>query len=750
MENLNLPVPPMADGLPVINAPALQNARGPVQNPPAPDVLRDAAKFITFAQLFNDETRDPCGREYGRVMNRFAANPQDAVASATLFNQVTGVGSRQLNAYLCCGTGKGGPLGPRIYCVLFPSKYAASINGDPTFWDNLTFAFLGDVIQGQATTVIFPNDAFDTVTTRTRTSAYMLQHLNDLTTAMPLFPPVADDEADALEVTVRKVIYLPAVYVPLFLSAGGYTIKQAWDRLFPALHQRQDLEVCAPLLQWLQVASTGSALPDLVTMGDPSVAFPLNTPPADEELLTQRLQFLHQLLPGLTAPPQSLETALTQMAAAIVTQTNDSRLVREQRAATELEPKLPSEKFTVTLPILLEYLQVADERHLPSLWHQWANCKKRQEFQVLRDALDAFARGPTAFISTVPVVTAKLVQDLLSFNFVSDSADDFKMGLHPFIITDGNSEHRHTNLEVARLYSYLNSGETSISLADLEALQAKEVRSVPLTYWELEKHLGSFGNLLGVVLGMAHPLSQAYAAMWQMLKSGLRDELHTAIEYRAYVKPTHILRSIQLGFYTWFSHRRTRLTPPQPDFVSILNQILLQVYILPRLPPTLYHLAYPKRVTQDNSASLPGLITTGSASGSSSGSTGSGGDAASLISGLTGTSSHGKPPPTGGRGAYVANLHVLPALQALDKPDIKIKDIMGTTSPPKMANGTEICLSYHLRGGCWTNCRRAPNHQQTLTPEDIQRLSQYLTRRTGALQPAPAPANTSGASVTAP
>jgi hypothetical protein len=194
--------------------------------------------------------------------------------------------------------------------------------------------------------------------------------------------------------------------------------------------------------------------------------------------------------------------------------------------------------------------------------------------------------------------------------------------------------------------------------------------------------------------------------------------------------------------------------------VSILNQILLQVYVLPRLPPTLYHLAYPKKTPPDNSPStLPGLITTGSASGSSSttgsasgsssGSNGSGGDAASLISGLTGTSSQGKPPPTGGRGAYVANLNVLPALQALDKPDIKIKDIMATTTP-KMVNGTEICLSYHLRGGCWTNCRRAHNHQQTLTPKDIQRLSQYLTRRTVALQPAPAPAlsATSGAVAT--
>ena len=37
----------------------------------------------------------------------------------------------------------------------------------------------------------------------------------------------------------------------------------------------------------------------------------------------------------------------------------------------------------------------------------------------------------------------------------------------------------------------LHSGEASISLADLEDLQAKEVCSVPPTYWELEKTLGT-------------------------------------------------------------------------------------------------------------------------------------------------------------------------------------------------------------------------------------------------------------------
>jgi hypothetical protein len=84
-------------------------------------------------------------------------------------------------------------------------------------------------------------------------------------------------------------------------------------------------------------------------------------------------------------------------------------------------------------------------------------------------------------------------------------------------------------------------GDTSVSLGDLEALQAKEARSVPLSYWELEKNLGAFGNIMGVVLGVTHPLTGAYWEMWHLLQSGLCDDLQSALEYRAYVKPVHFL-----------------------------------------------------------------------------------------------------------------------------------------------------------------------------------------------------------------
>jgi hypothetical protein len=51
------------------------------------------------------------------------------------------------------------------------------------------------------------------------------------------------------------------------------------------------------------------------------------------------------------------------------------------------EPKLPLDRFTVALNILLDYLKIPDEQNLPALWHNWANCKKRKEFNLLTDQL---------------------------------------------------------------------------------------------------------------------------------------------------------------------------------------------------------------------------------------------------------------------------------------------------------------------------------------------------------------------------
>ena len=225
--------------------------------------------------------------------------------------------------------------------------------------------------------------------------------------------------------------------------------------------------------------------------------------------------------------------ALTQMAAAVLHNTNENRIARDEKLARAEAPKLPSDKYTGTISILLEYLQIPDERNLPQLWHRWENCPKRQEFQVLSDVLYSYTCTLEAFNTCAPVLNTKLLQDLQTFTFVGDSMDNIKTGIQPFIIADGSAEHRQANLELSRLYGLL------------------------------------------------------YRAFWELLSRSFRNEIQQIIDTKGYIKPVHVLRSMQLICYTWFTQRRNKVTPPSPDFASLLYMMTLNTYMLPHLHDTM-------------------------------------------------------------------------------------------------------------------------------------------------------------------
>jgi hypothetical protein len=273
----------------------------------------------------------------------------------------------------------------------------------------------------------------------------------------------------------------------------------------------------------------------------------------------------------------------------------------------------------------------------------------------------------------------------------------------------------------ARLYGLINAGDATCSLAVLESLTAKEVRSIPLSYWELEKTLGMFGNLVGVILGATHPLTASFREFWKLLQTNVKEDLHAALEYKAFVKPAHILRSLQLTFYTWFAHKQAHLTPPTPDMKVIVHQIVMQVYVLPHLPRQLYQLVYPKKTSLPGSPSVfsgstPTTSTTGSSSYASLANSNSSMLGVSTISGLTVPTL----PPPQSRGSAVFKLNPNTTLQQLLPMNIKLKDLIGTLTPPSFEAGSKMCLSYLVRNTCWTNCRRAAGHRANLTPQEQQ------------------------------
>jgi len=204
----------------------------------------------------------------------------------------------------------------------------------------------------------------------------------------------------------------------------------------------------------------------------------------------------------------------------------------------------------------------------------------------------------------------------------------------------------------------------------------------------------------------------------------MKDELHSILEYCKSITPTHILRSVQLTFFTWFAHKRAKLTPPDPALKNIVHQILMQIYVAPTLPPVLYQLAHPKKPTGFHS--VPNLISASGSSSDSSSHSGSGvSSGASTMSGLT-TPSIPTATNQATRGAVVVNLTPNVALQTLLPSTYRIKDLIGNTKPPEFDAGGEMCLAYLTRNTCWSNCKRASHHRANLTPSEQTRLEQYI------------------------
>ncbi len=377
------------------------------------------------------------------------------------------------------------------------------------------------------------------------------------------------------------------------------------------------------------------------------------------------------------------------------------------------------------MPLLLNALLVEDEEILPNLWHQLVNADKKQDFMIIRDALETFAASDDSFTEKAPIISNKLKDDLLTFTWHGTSRDDFETGLSPFAIMDGNDVNQAQNLKLAKTYGLLTSSEIHFNYADLQLLEEEELRSLPLTYFELKRTLGMFGNLLAVILGSGHPLMDAYDQFWYLLNSVHEDLLYQIIDtpmVGQYVKPVHILRSVQLITYNWFMYNKvqtTRVALPTVNYALILHQLAASSYELPHLPPTLYKLANP---VKSGPLSMT-TVSTASLSLSKGGSSGGHSIAGSDVSSLT------TPTTKTGRGTFQANTyHADRTLQSLVPGTLTLKHLIGDTTLPMTedAQPEPICLAYQFRHGCWTGCNCACTHRK-LSESEKKTLANYAT-----------------------
>jgi len=722
-------VPPLAAA---VDQPGQQGLLLP---PPLAAPEAAAGQATTFAQLYQDIRADPLVNSYAAVLARFDAmveEPQDPDELLSLALENPSLP----NTFLCCARLHTNMAVPRIYVVHKLSKYPRSFAGTVTPWDDRLFAFLGDTIGNSIQTITLPRTLFNLTP---------VSYVYDDATLAAEFPQLAPEAVFPRQVAgphttpirTRYMTYLPTRYAPLFLDNRGVTPKEAWSRLIPALQRDGLLGIATSLVNWLRVSIHATH------NGPPPTTSPVAAPLQDQDLYLHRRELLYNSIPNLR-PGVNLgyDPALMHLATAVATQATEARNDRLAREVERERPTLPSAKFNLLYPTLQSLLSVQDEQDLPEFWFSFANATKKQEFGVLKQALDAYAKSDTAFVPQAPIPTPKLVADLTTVTLVADHKDDLKSGLQPFIVMDGSEEFRLASLKVAQSYMALSEQQIGLKLSDLAQLDVpKDLRSHPTNFYGLEKSLGLFGNLIGTILGNTHPITTTYRSFWKGVMGRQKEQLHYEIDERKVIKPVHILRNIQLIVFDWFQAKLDGETPPTPPFQDILTRISLSLYSNPTLPGALYQLVCPRPTTHLAPQPTPTMYH----------------DASSVASGLstlspsvfvptptvhTGPGSINSTPSlimttttTSGRsGTYSKNPQVDRTLQGLLPPGVKILELLGSDPVPTGDDNNPICLAWHIRGGCFSNCRRRQNHEKALSAAEKQKLSNWVVDQTAKLR----------------
>jgi hypothetical protein len=83
---------------------------------------------------------------------------------------------------------------------------------------------------------------------------------------------------------------------------------------------------------------------------------------------------------------------------------------------------------------------------------------------------------------------------------------------------------------------------------------------------------------------------------------------------------------------------------------------------------------------------------------------------------------------------------------------------MGTDPPLVLDNGSQLCLSFLTRQGCWSSCRRSNTHAVPLNPNEKQQVINYLKTKLQkrnfvtpqAQTPTPTPQATQGGALVPP
>lgn len=727
-----------APGQPPAGAPANNGAQQP-QQPAAPNNNNNAAAQPhpgaqpnnnqpgTYQQRFSNIALDVYNGNYAPLTQQYATG-----AGAPTHQDLWDITMANCNnpcnvAYLILARTA---LGPSVGCLLNPSVYRDPVGMPPTEYNGCRVCQLGDVAVDatmggvQPRFVVFPD----------RESAFVPE-LAVIVPTLPQFLPLLDalgpdehhiapldaNNAGTEAVTVRRIQPVGPRLLQHFIARRWWPVKE-FARLALNLLGDQALAAAHPQLSgWIRGVCTGS----LAGANNASqLLFPaLPSIVPDGACLRIRMDWIRRDCPAAFQPtgaPQGNADLVAVLREEHAASRAENRAAREAARAKSDNAKSVEEVFAAALDAILAMCGVAEVSELPSFWPSMAAAPAKQRLKVAQGLLDSLCRLDPYLVNAQPVLTITLLDRILSGTLASRDTDDLTSGLNHYHFTYRNPSDREDSRRLIEQYTFLHSGET-VGLAEAETLRALSEKKVkfPTTYNHVSLASRSLIAVCSLFLGAGHEFVLRLEAghgelirnMVQITRHFEENPLWPVLACRS-MQHTMTLywRSKAAGFgvvsLPEFSALWLKISIGQTDWItSMPPQFTFTGLVPPPLPPCV------------PGAGPPAPQASGSGGGGGGGSAGG---------------TPGGSPPGGGDAAreQVMNPSVVPAIRdALGPPGaFKMKEVKESldASWPVNDSGVKMCLSYHGKGRCFSNCGRSGDHRAHSAAE-TERLQAFLT-----------------------
>ena len=591
--------------------------------------------------------------------------------------------------------------------------------GDPantTGFDNTFVALLGNDLAG-AVPVIIPATSFTLVAD---TSAHTLAHLVGPTghaAAPPVFrtgPHVAGT-ADTTVLRARSVLVLPFYEGPRFLNeypTGRIPLAAFHTRFLGPGLANADAGIqaqWAPVEAWYRLASTNMAVP---ARAPPGAGHPGRLEivplvaglPVHQQLLNTYVSRIKTGIfhaNGVGGPQLSNATfnaGVTQINNTI-TATNNARLDFERARIN----KTFTDKYGTALATRLHNLTDAvDDAGLPPIHILLAaSPTKGREYGILTAAFQTRATASTVPLTyaSAPLATTKLVEDVFRSYQPATTGIIFGQGLSPFaIVCEGHPE--MDVVKKATKHAEIAESGTSLSLADAQAITTTDVRFPSDTHVAAEKLYG-WSVVIDVFHGVNHPIAIAVRTFVLNVGPALhRLAQHTGSAAVGMDLVCRVLYEAQQDYMQYAIRLANNERPAIPAFSRIENLVVsYRAEGLSPLPDPWYLMVS----APTSSRRMP----------AESGSKRKGPETSRERAGAV---------PT-----FNTNVDRTLLKRFRDSGHTTISSLMqGHEVAIPKHRGSEVCLTWALKGECGPTCKQAANHVRYPQPV-VNEIGQLLT-----------------------